>query len=407
MKILLIGATGFIGSHIAKVLKAQGHHVVGCVRNPARDSNDIPCNFYTDTSKNVWKKRLKNKDCVINAVGIITQTRHNTFETVHTEAPKALFDACKDLKIKRIIHISALGVSKKSQTAYNNTKKAADDYLLSLNLPAVILRPSWLYGAGSRSFELLCAFSALPITPLVDNGAYKVQPIKIEEFARAVAWLVQDQTLSGIVEVGGAQKLPISRMHEFLRQWLKLKPTYALPIPSVIVKHLVKLGDTVFKGPVNSASFDMLTRNNVTDDTRLWERSGITPTPFEDALRAEPSVPAHTWHARMFFLLPLLRYSLAFVWLSTAGVSAFFGVPDLGTAATYCAVVLNIAMGFTLLFNYRLQLFGTLQVFLILAYSLFITFDNPEWWFHPYGPLLKNIPLLVATFLITTVTRTR
>ena len=414
MRILVTGATGFIGSHIATALQAAGHSVTGCVRDPQRGGrlnnqiHYISCNFHTDTSEEIWRPRLKDQDVVVNAVGIITQSRRNSFETIHTQGPKALFRACKATKIKRIIHISALGVSEESHTAYNNTKKAADDYLLSLGVPAVVLRPSWLYGAGSRSFELLCAFSALPVTPLVDSGTYQVQPIQVEEFAQGVAWLVARDVLDGqIVEVGGPQKLPIRRMHEHLRHWLGLGRLHAVPTPGALVKKVVRLGDTLFKGPINSASFDMLTRNNITTDTRLWDLSGITPTPLQEALEAHPSLPAHTWHARLFFFMPLLRYSLAFMWLVTAGVSAVFGVPGLTATATSLAVGVDIAMGLALLFNYRLRFFGTVQILLISAYSLFITFQNPEWWLHPYGPLVKNIPLVAATLLVMATTRTR
>ena len=62
-----------------------------------------------------------------------------------------------------------------AHTEYNNTKMQADNYLQLLDNLAVILRPSWLYGERSRSFEVLCAFSALPMILVV--GGWRVSGV--------------------------------------------------------------------------------------------------------------------------------------------------------------------------------------------------------------------------------------
>ena len=126
-----------------------------------------------------------------------------------------------------------------------------------------------------------------------------------------------------IVEAGGPQQLAIKTIHPAFRQWLCLGAARFVCIPTGLVKRIVKLGDHVFKGPINTASFDRLTRNNITEDRRLWQSVKVVPQALAPALAAHPSLPAHRIYARLFFLLPLLRYSLAFVWLATAVITAF------------------------------------------------------------------------------------
>jgi len=79
MKVLITGASGFLGSNIARALMKGGHEVTGCVRDIKRSEGRlpgvrlIPCDFVHDNVPEVWTKRLDGIDIVINAVGIIRE----------------------------------------------------------------------------------------------------------------------------------------------------------------------------------------------------------------------------------------------------------------------------------------------------------------------------------------------
>ncbi|MGZ5030831.1 MAG: DoxX-like family protein, partial [Methylobacter sp.] len=49
--------------------------------------------------------------------------------------------------------------------------------------------------------------------------------------------------------------------------------------------------------------------------------------------------------------------------------------------------------------RWRLRLVAALQIGIMLAYMLVISFYLPEFWLHPFGPLLKNLPLLMAILM--------
>src|SRR3989338_4809405 len=118
MRILITGTSGFIGSHIAIKLFNAGHEIVGCMRNIRKAKKTLPsgieliaCDFSRDHKASDWISRLKGIDAVINAVGIISEKGRNTFKALHTDAPKALFEACVTARVKKVIQISALGAN--------------------------------------------------------------------------------------------------------------------------------------------------------------------------------------------------------------------------------------------------------------------------------------------------------
>lgn len=92
MNILLTGASGFVGQNLLSALVSEGHKVVACVRDTKKWQARFPeikcleCDFSKDHNPDVWVPRLKGIDLVINAVGIIVETRSQSFENIHTKS---------------------------------------------------------------------------------------------------------------------------------------------------------------------------------------------------------------------------------------------------------------------------------------------------------------------------------
>ena len=141
MRILLTGATGFVGGHLRDALLADGHEVVCAVRRKMNSSNPrlgyLTADFAKDTDKSVWLARLAGIDLVINTVGIFRESRGQSFSALHTETPRALFAACAESgTVRMVVQLSALGADEHAATAYHLSKKAADDFLAGLPLPS-------------------------------------------------------------------------------------------------------------------------------------------------------------------------------------------------------------------------------------------------------------------------------
>ena len=108
----------------------------------------------------------------------------------------------------------------------------------------------------------------------------------------------------------------------------------------------------------------------------------------------------------------LARLSLSFLWLLT-GLSSLWFSPELGYEvlarasisaglAEFCVwsgSLLDVAIGLWLLLGVSLRWCYALQFAVIVVYSLLLSFIAPEFWLHPFGPLTKNLPILVLIML--------
>ena len=147
MRVLVTGAGGFIGAHIVAELARAGHDVVRAVRGPAGDSpNTIACDMATDTRVEDWLPRLQGIDAVVNAAGILRESGRNRFDSVHRDSPCALFRACEQAGVHRVVQISALGNPEDAD--FIRSKHEGDRVLSSLSLDWTIVRPSVVYAAS-------------------------------------------------------------------------------------------------------------------------------------------------------------------------------------------------------------------------------------------------------------------
>lgn len=419
MNVLITGASGFIGSHITQALIKDGHTVTVCVRNSKLaqqhwpSAHAISTDFSRDHQVSEWLPRLDGIDVVINAVGIIRETGLQTFEALHTAAPCALFKACEKAGVKRVIQISALGADETAFSQYHLSKRAADECLMELNVNWSILMPSIVYGPGAKSMAFFRALASLPLTPIIDKGGQQVQPIHIDDLIQAVLQIIQPET-SGQhrIELVGPKAITIKEIYSQLRNWLGLGKIRFISLPYQLTLIAGRLGGYLGNTPMTTESVQMLRKGNTADVTPFVKQFGFEPVSFEQALINIPAQQADRWHAGLYFLKPLLRFSIAFLWIFTGIVSAFVypveqsyamlakvGITGIwAPIMLYGAAATDLALGLATLMAYRLPFVVSIQITVIALYSIIITFSQPEQWIHPFGPVSKNIPFIVATF---------
>lgn len=422
MRVLVTGASGFIGSHIVTALRAAGHEVIAAVRNPDRagrfaSGTAVRCDLARDTHIEDWLPRLEGIDAVVNAAGILRESGRQKFRTVHVDAPRALFEACLRAGVRKVIQISALGNPQDGE--FIRSKHDADDFLATLELDWVILRPSVVYSpAGSYGgTSLLRALAALPgFLFLPGDGQQRLQPIVAEDLGRATARLVEtDGGNRRILEATGPTVVTFEEYLGSLRRWLGLGTARVMRVPLALIRPFAALGEVFGRGPLGLTMFRMLQRGNVATPGAaavFAAAVGFPPHGLRETLEAAPSHVQDRWHARLYPLAPLLRSTLALLWIGS-GLAGFLhpleasvallgaaGVPAAPAAfLVYGASGVDMVLG-ALVMTRFVRIAVVLMLVSVVAYTLFIGIALPTFWLEPFGALLKNLPLIPALLML-------
>lgn len=417
MLILLAGASGFIGSRIAQAIEDAGHTLVCGVRDPDAYQRRHPqrrcvaLDFAADDPLAGCRTTLEQADAVVNAVGIAAEHGRNSFEALHTRGPTRLFEACADARVKRVLQISALGADAQARTAFHRSKRAADEALLALPVQGFVLQPSLVFGIDGASTQQLLQLAALPGAVPLPQGAGAIQPVHVDDVVAAVMRLLLDDDAAAAaprrLAFVGPQPLPLRAYLAALRAGLGLRPARCLPIPQAWMGRLAALGEHLPGSVLNRQTWQMLQRGNVADAHDITHLLGRAPRAADGFVG--PLQQAARSAARLPMALLLLRLSLAAVWLVTAIVSyGLYPVADslallartgftgpLAVLMLYGAATFDLLLGLATLLHPRRWLWWA-QLGLMGFYTLMITVKLPEFWLHPYGPVLKNLPIAAA-----------
>ncbi len=293
-------------------------------------------------------------------------------------------------------------------TTYALTKKHADDHLRCLPLDWTVLRPSLVYGKGSYGgTSTLRGLAGLPlITPLIGDGSQPFRPLHIDDFVETVARVIEsDRFARQTLEPVGPERLTMREIIANYRQWLGLPPGREISLPLPLMRLFARLADLGGGGPMGSAGLAQLLAGNAgrEADGVFAAAIGLRPEPMAVRLSRSPAETQDLWHARLYFLRPLLRFALAALWFGSA-LAGLLAPPALYariasplTAWIFCAIDLLIALA--LLARWRPGLLATLQLALVGGYTIGIGFVTPSLWLDPFGALLKNLPILAAIAL--------
>jgi uncharacterized protein YbjT (DUF2867 family) len=422
LAILLLGTTGLIGSAVAARLRRDGHEVVGVGRTLGADARRLPVSRWialdlrSVRGAEDWRPHLEGIDAVVNCAGALQDGGRDKTAAVHRTAPAALWRACEEAGVRRVVQLSAIGVDRGGVTDFSRTKAEGDAALEASGLDWVILRPSVVVGrqayGGSALFRALATLPLLPRTP--EAGPLDI--VQLDDVAETVARMVRPEAPSRVaLELAGPERLRFEEVVARYRAWLGWKPARLLSVPGWLMGAAYRAGDLLgllgWRPPIRSTARREIARGAVGDGSE-WQRvTGIEPRSLGEALAVEPASVQERWFARLYLLKPLAIGVFALFWLMTGIVSLGPGYGRAvalmrSTDAAAFAELSTIAGGlidilvFALIAWRRTAKLGLVLAFLVsLFYVAAGTLLAPQLWADPLGPMMKIWPILALNLL--------
>ncbi len=411
--VLVLGAYGFIGSHVLAHLHAHDFTLTGAGRDIRVATRRFPYARWINIdlaqlqTEADWLPHLHNIDAVINCAGALQDSPRDDLHAIHVAGTLALYRACQQAGVRRIVHVSAAGVAPGRATTFNSTKLEADLALQQLDLDWIILRPGLVLGptayGGSALLRGLAGFPGM--IPAVHADSI-TQVVSVQDVAEAARRSLQaDAPLRTVIDLVHLDRVALSDVLLRLRAWLGVPPAPLRAVPPILARLTGWAGDALawlgWRSPMRSTAIAQL-RDAITGDAQGWQHLHMRPASLDAMLAAWPSGVQERWFARLYFVKPAALIALVVFWLLSgligfvahdSAVCVLTGWPMwLASTAVISGAIVDITLAGLVAFR-RTAKIGLIGMLLVsAAYLLGGTLVRPDLWLDPLGPLVKVLP---------------
>ncbi len=286
----VFGGTGFVGSLVVRELAKRSIRIKVATRvpesayflKPAGSVGQVvpfACNYRDPASIAL---AVSGSDYVVNCVGILAEKKKGDFTRIHTDLPAEIAKACKNEGVKRLVHISALGIED-STSRYAQTKLEGEKLLHKNFKTATILRPSVIFGEGDSFFNMFAEMARyLPALPLIGGGWTRFQPVFAGDVAdAAMAALEREDTPGNIYELGGPEILNFREIYQRLFKFTG-RQRKLVKIPFCMAKIQAFFMGVIPNPPLTRDQVESLKTDNVVSQKALnLEDLDIHPTALD------------------------------------------------------------------------------------------------------------------------------
>jgi len=259
MKIIIAGGTGFLGENLEKYFTEKGDQVFILTRKPKR-KNEI---YWNASELGEWQNILDGSDVLINLTGKSVDCRYHDknkkeIYASRINSTKILQDAVDQCKIKPKIWLNASSATIyiHSETQLNTEKNGiiGDDFSMNIckswekeffsvqneEVRKVALRTSIVLGRDGGAFPKLRMITKLGLGGKQGRGEQKVSWIHIDDFCRAVEWVIRHEDISEVINITSPEPVSNNELMTTMRKLLKIPfglnaPVWQLEIASVFL----------------------------------------------------------------------------------------------------------------------------------------------------------------------------
>jgi len=236
--VLVAGGTGYVGAEVVASLASAGHSLRVLVHEsePALpEAAEAVRGDVTDAAS--LEAAAAGCDAIVNLVAILDGP-DAAFEAVNAGGPRNVVAAANAHRIRRVVHMCALGVSAEHAplTRYWGSKYAGKQAVTSSGLDWTVLEPSFVFGRGGGALKAFESLIRMPLAPVIGNGRYRHQPVWAGDVATAfVRALERPGTAGRVIPLGGPQVFTFDELLDELARVTGRAPRRKVHVPPALV----------------------------------------------------------------------------------------------------------------------------------------------------------------------------
>ena len=291
----VLGGNGFLGRYLVHNLLQKGYYVKILSRSATLSKTKFispkpgQLKLVNCDIKNIngLETELKGSHFVINLVGLLVDQKNNTFVDVHNLALKHLVKLCVNLKIRKLIHVSAIGAEKNSLSNYAKTKYYGEEEVKKFKNYCIV-RPSIIFGDEDNFVNFFAKISKIsPFLPLIGGGKNLFQPIWVQDVANIITSILDKDIRNKVLDVGGEETFSFKSILEMILDELELKRVF-ISMPFSISKKLAFVLEKLPGAVLTRDQVEMLKKDNIISSVKDYRKYfKYTPMPFKARLKKQ------------------------------------------------------------------------------------------------------------------------
>ena len=289
MKVLITGATGYVGSALREQIKNAGHEVRLLVR--PESVHKISADAYEIVEGNIFNtnaclRATDGCDAVVHLVGLIREYpwKGVTFDEYHRVATRNIVESAEISGVGRFVHMSALGTGPDAKSTYHKTKWAGEEITRASKLRWTIFRPAWIFSRGDELSTRFKELTEMPLVPLFDGGESLQQPVSLEDVCECfVKALEMPETQARTYDLAGPDRVSFKDILGTVAQTVGAE-VKTVSIPTWAVSPFVEVLQRFQDFPITTDQLRMLQEDNVAEIDPFVKTFELEPKSFVQAL---------------------------------------------------------------------------------------------------------------------------